>query len=146
MPSSIGHRERWPVVPNGEAPDRDWDIQPGPNIRCQVAIEEQVSIRLHSGARGANIRGGSTFVEEVGMGTQAVNVGEVGEDLQLRWEVQGPGHASGCVPGADRREHTVCLTRAETRRRGRVDEASRLNGRIKIGRSYHALSMSCTCH
>jgi hypothetical protein len=52
VPSSVGHRERWPEVPDGEAPDWDWDIQTGPNIRRQVTAEEQVSTVYPAPQRG----------------------------------------------------------------------------------------------
>ena len=68
---------------------------------------------LHEAAALARSRGGGVLHEEVGVGTQPVDVGEVGEDLDLGLETKAPSRDGRSVEAAIVGDQPVGCTRAE---------------------------------
>jgi hypothetical protein len=68
------------------------DSEARPDVADRGALEEEVARSLHRIASGTSLRGGAALMKEVRPRAQAVDVGEVREDLQLGGEPKRPGH------------------------------------------------------
>jgi hypothetical protein len=104
--------QTWRAVAAGEGAgwtrgSRHHHTQPRPNRGSHAALEQQMAPRLDGLARSANLRRSTVFVEEVGAGTEPVDVRKVSEDLEVRRQPEPPSRASGGVGLTRLGEHPV---------------------------------------
>jgi hypothetical protein len=123
VPSGRGNTKGGGKLPDGELLRGDRDAEACPDVTGQGALEEEVAGGLHRVTSSTSVRGGATLAKEVRPRTQAVDVGEIREDLQLGGEPKSPDHTCRGVRGVWRREHAICFPRAETGAPRVVDEA-----------------------
>ena len=74
-----------------------------------------MSFVLHKPTESTGSRGSAVLVKEVAARTEAVDVGKVRENLELRGEPKPPGNEGRCVHQAVDRHHPVRRARAERR-------------------------------